>query len=873
MDDRKRRLGADDNASSVSSTAPRPPLKKRFTGTGPTNFSTPSSPVKAEPMQLVIDTNVLDPEKESKYSLLRSMKESKAELHEAEERIEELESMSKSLGMSFFTIDVLWKMTQEDLKLMQSTVQSLNDNVTFDSQSVLSETPLGKNELSNNLEQRHHDTTSLAKKVVSAVKLSLEKADRLKQTMDGEADATKRKEIAEKSVRAEMSELDGLAGRLAKLVQDMDHQINTLSSQRGNMKSVLENALKQVQADEEEAESVNAELQAAEKRRDRSRSAYIASLASGGLGGKLESSTEGKPADESAQNSTVTTPTNQNETSIIRPDTVEVSNKTIDQALMEQIAENQILVTYRQKELDTLNNERQQLRQDIDQLAARVANMSSDRLTDTAYFKNLQCSYEYFQDKSDALENRITQLSRECDTCRADIRVLEEQARFNHSTSKTAMETEIRRLEGDLARIKKTRDHSQALLDQIQSREESVMAKFNEQVQLLDTRKADIQAVEADIKRLQQSNLETTQGLFEALGIPQAEADAIQEAQARIKQAESQLEDVRDKLAAYDYAKSTTMDIKSLEDAEYKARHEADALKHQIETWSKEYTGDHVRSDVKEMIQKLVQQNRTIEQLKMTVEVLEPCEATILTQIDQDGLAHDKLQEQNSREVFSFIVHNDTIAKLRAEIAKYAQTFSRLKSQREVEANRMHGLKKTNEQQSEHIKQLHEREQNLLGQATSKSQDLTKKKYEIERIRLQIEAGTNNIKELKNKLSEQEFQANELQKTFNVKDKHLEKATRDKEQIEQELERMKRKIESMSQSDNPAEEELRQECEELRTLLKCSACHTRFRSHLLLRCMHTFCKECIDIRIGTRQRRCPSCGESFGSSDVRQFYF
>lgn len=60
MDDRKRRLGADDNASSVSSTAPRPPLKKRFTGTGPTNFSSPSSPVKAEPMQLVIDTNVLD---------------------------------------------------------------------------------------------------------------------------------------------------------------------------------------------------------------------------------------------------------------------------------------------------------------------------------------------------------------------------------------------------------------------------------------------------------------------------------------------------------------------------------------------------------------------------------------------------------------------------------------------------------------------------------------------------------------------------------------------------------------------------------------------------------------------------------------------
>jgi hypothetical protein len=51
---------------------------------------------------------------------------------------------------------------------------------------------------------------------------------------------------------------------------------------------------------------------------------------------------------------------------------------------------------------------------------------------------------------------------------------------------------------------------------------------------------------------------------------------------------------------------------------------------------------------------------------------------------------------------------------------------------------------------------------------------------------------------------------------LNQKDKQLEKVTHDKEQIEQDHDRMKRKIESMSQSDNPAEEELRQECEELR---------------------------------------------------------
>ena len=89
----------------------------------------------------------------------------------------------------------------------------------------------------------------------------------------------------------------------------------------------------------------------------------------------------------------------------------------------------------------------------------------------------------------------------------------------------------------------------------------------------------------------------------------------------------------------------------------------------------------------------------------------------------------------------------------------------------------------------------------------------------------------------------------QLQKTFNVKDKHLEKAMRDKEQIEQELERMKRKIESMSQSDNPAEEELRQECEELRVRIKGFAA-----SFYLPPLTHPFYPICAD----TTQMQCMS---------------
>jgi E3 ubiquitin-protein ligase BRE1 len=282
--------------------------------------------------------------------------------------------------------------------------------------------------------------------------------------------------------------LNGLANRLAKFVRDLEERVDTLSNQRDNFKSLLAKSLEQIEVAESEAESASAELQATEKRLDRSQSAYVQSLSAGGLGGKLESATESKKEDLS-HHSTATTPTNTTEAATIRPDTVEVSDKTIDQAIMEQITENQMLVSFRQKELEALNAERQQLRQEFDQLSARVANIPIDSLVDTAYYKNLQSSYELFQDKCDALEQRISQLSRECETCRSDIRVLEDQVRQSNSVSKAAMETEIRRLDGDLARIKKTRDHSQALLDQIQSREDSAATIFNDQLNLLETGK------------------------------------------------------------------------------------------------------------------------------------------------------------------------------------------------------------------------------------------------------------------------------------------------------------------------------------------------------------------------------------------------
>lgn len=56
-------------------------------------------------------------------------------------------------------------------------------------------------------------------------------------------------------------------------------------------------------------------------------------------------------------------------------------------------------------------------------------------------------------------------------------------------------------------------------------------------------------------------------------------------------------------------------------------------------------------------------------------------------------------------------------------------------------------------------------------------------------------------------------------------------------------------------------------------MLRCSVCHDRFKEVAITRCFHLFCKQCIDMNLSSRHRKCPACGEKFGQDDVKAVYF
>jgi len=96
------------------------------------------------------------------------------------------------------------------------------------------------------------------------------------------------------------------------------------------------------------------------------------------------------------------------------------------------------------------------------------------------------------------------------------------------------------------------------------------------------------------------------------------------------------------------------------------------------------------------------------------------------------------------------------------------------------------------------------------------------------------------------------------------------------EEISRTKKEAEKKIKKMSSAVVPAstrEEALMQENEGLWKIVKCTTCKQGMREVVLTKCMHTFCKPCVDTRISTRQRRCPNCNLAFAQSEVQTVYF
>jgi len=186
---------------------------------------------------------------------------------------------------------------------------------------------------------------------------------------------------------------------------------------------------------------------------------------------------------------------------------------------------------------------------------------------------------------------------------------------------------------------------------------------------------------------------------------------------------------------------------------------------------------------------------------------------------------------------------------------KHAATIAKLTDQEKLlqdEAMSMREVVSTYQHQGE----LYE------AQLSAKESALHQKTVSLESLQKQVQALEQGMTE-----AEQESEAN-LHRARKVEDE----LTQLKQSTSKEISKLTQTSTAVGAA-TPREEELQNEVQNLMTILRCSTCKQDFKSHVLLKCMHTFCKSCIDARLTTRQRKCPACNMKFQDSDVQPLYF
>jgi len=99
---------------------------------------------------------------------------------------------------------------------------------------------------------------------------------------------------------------------------------------------------------------------------------------------------------------------------------------------------------------------------------------------------------------------------------------------------------------------------------------------------------------------------------------------------------------------------------------------------------------------------------------------------------------------------------------------------------------------------------------------------------------------------------------------------HLEKQKQITTKLNEEIAALQRKLEKTAngETDSLLEEEIKS----LKHKLTCSVCNDRRKSAIITRCMHVFCRPCIQKNLEVRSRKCPGCGKPFAESDVHNIY-
>ncbi|CAI2182198.1 6451_t:CDS:10 [Funneliformis geosporum] len=883
MEDRKRTYSEQSSSSSDKSPPPKRQLlsSQQSRPSQSVNGQATSSSSSSNNNQDFANLDISDPkwlECFQKEAIIRALREYKRESERINKWNEQLKEKQINYEDHLSVVNRCWNKLLNDLRMIISRV----DEDGYLSSLIPSDVQLRESKFLAQISQFEQDDgiiesieKSLSEKfeitkevitvLLEKIIAWIEQRNKLIKFLQNEKDPLLKESKVIISLKNENESLNLLNKRNQKELDELQEQHHTVSFEMSTIKDELEKTKNRLEEVEGRLEITKDELSQAEKRFDRSKSVTL------GLWTHPGSNIFGS-------------------SSVPENDKSNHSNRQTE----ENLKQFKFLAESRLKELEDLSNERSKLKEEILHLREQIKNLPEDRIIESQVYRNLQVQYFHCKDTYDYMRTVMEQNSRDMEKMTATRNSATNQ--IQEETKQTIKETEdqLNKLLFDLDRIRAQRDDVSMEVDKLRAMLPQEFRQISALRVLANDRKTIIRQLMTEIQRLNMK-ISASEGNKQAIDFYCTPAEPPDVTYEEIQQGKNSFELIKKQLS-YDHHLQEELnksekirielqreidelknnfdmgDYHDVITSKARLKQEVEELKSRLDEYDEKYGIKDPGDDPLHMLTtKIEEAEKKIEKIELECDYLKKNEKQLLQELEVLGDHWARQDQENTVKVFEIIAHDERLQNARESEAKVKQKLNSIWMENVSLKKQKNHLSTVIQNQTDLLRQKGYLEENLKSQLDNANKELGCSKQVVDVHKLKLHEFTQQNKDLKDKIERSMTTHNELKKQLEESIKSCEKEAHKSRRLTEEVEMYKRQAEDhrRTQVSDTTEQQLIQNYEKL---LKCSSCAIRFKSHCLLKCMHTFCKECLEAQEKARNRKCAKCGLPFSSTDIKQLF-
>ncbi|KAF9997995.1 hypothetical protein BGZ65_006452 [Modicella reniformis] len=822
-----------------------PSNKRQFTGSG---SASPLNTAKEDPETLTAAEGVLL--NFQKEAIWRQMQEYKREAARADERIIKLENKQADYNKQISTVDAYWNKLLDDLKQLISQAKinvNKSDMVLRDGNSFAS---ILSQEI-NNTDNQVHDIRELTEGAIKpAVEASSERTKEITLKLLDIIEAWTGQHLAiqeSSAVQQFAAEYSNITQQVNKRQAEVDHlqaKCHEFTDHILRLKNELEMTRNRLRDTAEETSDSKIKLRLIESNIEREQNA-------------LASSTISSSRMFDAVTSTVS------------------AWSDLSTASKEELLQYRKLAVSRLEELEEIKTQRTQFKEELDKVRSDLAHLSDEKIQESQHSRGLLVQIQSIRHEADHYRGEVLRLRADLDDTRTSRRRFVDALELEEKNRRATLEAELKKLESDISRIRDSRDRFQQLYENRCTKDDYEMQQNQEIRKIANTRKDRITALTTEIQRLQTMLTATSDDWDSYAFYLKAPGDktSLQELRSNLKLAEEQIKSLTIELDASKETVLQRRDLAQVSASENRYKEQMETLEAKLAELDR-VIGSGASNNIKDVVAAIEGKDESIKRLELKVRAHETVQAPLLSELHTVANAWGQLEEATSRKAIDLALKEDLIYKLLSDKTRQESKCSNLIRAKEQSSNMTAVMKRQFDMQLDQIRRLEEREKTLNQQMATLEKEQTVLNNEVSVHKTKLQEYTQQNATFKEKFSKQEERLTEMQSLLKERSDAFENEAVARKRLQEESETMKRKIEEnvkKSESSSGDTEASKQAAQYLK-LLKCPACDVNFKSHVILRCMHVFCKSCMDKQMEYRQRKCPTCRENFGAKDVKEIY-